>query len=137
MPQLVLTSGESLLMRAALKRRLAELGRPGPAPQPAVTEAERITRLLQQIAGTAMHDDARVLASADETEVMAQSLRRSVAWQRSLLPHARQQGVLATLCRKVDGAVVHDTSLPERLARHVTGLLHRGEGHGGPPADPA
>lgn len=137
MPQLVLTSGEGLLMRAALKRRLAELGRPGPAPEPAVTEVEHITRLLQQIAGTALHDEVRVLASADETDLMVQSLHRSAAWQRSLLPHARQQGVLATLCRKVDSAVAHETSLPERLARHVSGLLHLGDGRGGPPADPA
>ncbi|MSQ09977.1 MAG: hypothetical protein EXR52_03100 [Dehalococcoidia bacterium] len=129
MPQLVLTSGESILMRAALKRRLAELGRPGLTPEPSVTEIERITRLLQQIAGTPMPADVRVMASSDETALMAQSLHRSAAWQRSMLPHARDHGVMATLCRKVESLTVHEPTLPERLARHVTGMLHRGESH--------
>ena len=79
MAHLLLTPGESLLMRAALKSRLTELGR---------------------------------------------SLSRAASWQRSLLPQAREQGVLASLCRKVEGVAEHP-SLPQRMARHVTHLLHR------------
>lgn len=125
MAHLLLTPGESLLMRAALKSRLTELGRPGDHPEDEVGEVEAITRLLRQMVHTPAAADALELqASAVDTELMARSLSRAASWQRSLLPQARQQGVLASLCRKVEGVADHP-SLPQRVARHVTHLLHR------------
>ena len=125
MAHLLLTPGESLLMRAALKSRLTELGRPGDHPNDEVSEVEAITRLLRQMVQTPQPTTAVELqTSANDTELMARSLSRAASWQRSLLPQAREQGVLASLCRKVEGVAEHP-SLPQRMARHVTHLLHR------------
>lgn len=127
MAQLLLTAGETLLMRAALKRRLAELGRPDGRADGAVAQVEHITRLLQRLATAGPQEPVQVLATDEEALLIAQSLDRSAAWQRSLLPHARDQGVLASLCRKVYAAAGEQpSSLTQRLARGVGALLRRG-----------
>ncbi|GEM_PF-6925343 len=121
MPQLLLTPGETLLMRAALKRRLIELGKPGNLPTTEIAEVESITRLLRQLAMHPSNNTLPLNASTDETVLIARTLNRQAAWQRSVLPQAREQGVLATLRSKVE-ALVTPSSLQQRVSRRLTGL---------------
>jgi len=124
MPQLVLTPGETLLMRAALKRRLIELGKPGSLPATDIVEVESITRLLRQLAAQPAGHALPLNASTDETVLIARTLNRQAAWQRSVLPQAREQGVLATLRSKVE-ALVAPANLQQRMSRRIAGLWRR------------